>query len=47
MLTAVESIIQAIACVVQTVPIGTNLGLMRLLWVMVQGSFLVSRGAHP
>lgn len=45
MLTAVETIIQAIACVVQTVPIGTNLGLVRLLWVMVQGSLLVSRGA--
>lgn len=45
MLTAVESMIQAIVFVVQTVPIGTNLGLVRLLWVMVQGSFLVSRGA--
>lgn len=45
MLTAVEEIITAIAFVVQVVPIGTNLGLVRLLWVMVNGSFLESRGA--
>ena len=45
MVAAVEPIIQAIVGVVQTVPIGTNLGLVRLLWVMVQGSLLVSRGA--
>jgi hypothetical protein len=45
MLTAVETIIQAMVFVVQTVPLGTNIGLVRLLWVMVQGSLLVSRGA--
>lgn len=45
MVAAVEPIIQAIVGVVQTVPIGTNIGLVRLLWVMVQGSLLVSRGA--
>lgn len=45
MLTAVEEIITAIAFVVQIVPLGTNLGLARLLWVMVNGSFLESRGA--
>jgi hypothetical protein len=33
------------AFVVQTVPIGTNIGLMHILWVMVNGSFLRSRGA--
>lgn len=45
MQTAVETIITAIVFVVQTLPIGTNLSLVRLLWVMVNGSFLVSRGA--
>ena len=29
----------------QVVPIGTNIGLIRILWVMVNGSFLQSRGA--
>ncbi len=42
---AVESIIQAIVFVVQVVPIGTNIGLVRLMWVMVNGSLLESRGA--
>jgi hypothetical protein len=45
MLTAVNEIITAIVFVMQVVPIGTNLSLVRLLWAMVQGSFLVSRGA--
>jgi DDE superfamily endonuclease len=42
---AVESTVQAIAAIVQTVPVGTNLALMHLLWAMVNGSFLHSRGA--
>jgi hypothetical protein len=42
---AVELTVHAIAAVVQTVPIGTNIALMRLVWVMVSGSFLQSRGA--
>jgi hypothetical protein len=45
MLTAVNEIITAIVFVVQVVPIGTNVSLVRMLWAMVQGSFLVSRGA--
>jgi hypothetical protein len=45
MLTAVNEIITAMVFVVQVVAIGTNLSLVRLLWAMVQGSFLVSRGA--
>jgi hypothetical protein len=45
MLTAVAEIIAAIVFVVQAVPIGTNLGLVRVLWGMVNGSFLESRGA--
>lgn len=45
MLIAVEITIQAMTFVVQTVPIGTNLGLLSILWVMLNGSFLRSRGA--
>jgi hypothetical protein len=45
MIAAVNEIITAIVFVVQVVPIGTNLGLVRLLWAMMQGSFLISRGA--
>ena len=44
-LIAVESIIHARVLVVQVVPIGTNIGLVRLMWDMVNGSFLASRGA--
>lgn len=43
--TAVETIITAIIIVVQDAPIGTNISLGRLLWVMMNGSLLVSRGA--
>lgn len=42
---AVELTVQAMAAVVQTAPIGTNLALMHILWGMVNGSFLQSRGA--
>lgn len=45
MLSAVEATIQAIVFVVQVTPIGTNLGLANLLWSMVSGAFLTSRGA--
>lgn len=45
MLTAVEVTVHAMIFIVQTVPIGTNIGLVRLLWVMMNGSFLRSRGA--
>jgi hypothetical protein len=41
---AAEVTVHAIAFVLQTVPIGTNVGLLRVLWVMVNGSFLQSRG---
>ncbi|MGH7928360.1 MAG: hypothetical protein ACREQV_11250, partial [Candidatus Binatia bacterium] len=40
-----EVTVQAMAFLVQVVPIGTNIGLVRMLWVMVNGSFLQSRGA--
>ena len=42
---AVEHTVHAIAAVVQTVPVGTNIALLHLLWVMLNGSFLRSRGA--
>lgn len=45
MLIAVEHTVHAIMAVIQTVPIGTNIALVRVLWVMLSGSFLQSRGA--
>ena len=45
MLIAVETIIQAMAYVMQVVPVGTNIGLLRIMWAMSNGSFLKSRGA--
>lgn len=45
MLIAAETTVQAMAVIMQVVPIGTNIGLIRILWVMVNGSFLQSRGA--
>jgi hypothetical protein len=42
---AVESTVQAIIAIVQTVTVGTNLALLHLMWAMVNGSFLRSRGA--
>jgi hypothetical protein len=45
MLNAVERTVHAIAFVLQIVPVGTNLGLAHLMWVMMNGSFLRSRGA--
>jgi len=48
MITAVETTIAALVYIVQVVPIGTNISLVRILWVMVNGSFVSSRGAiHP
>lgn len=45
MLPAVTEIITAIVYIMQGVPIGTNLGLCRMLWALVNGSMLISRGA--
>lgn len=45
MLTAVDITVQAIIGVVQTVPMGTNIALIHILWVMMSGAFLSSRGA--
>lgn len=42
---AIEQTIQALQVVLQGVPVGTNLALLQLLWSMLNGSFLTSRGA--
>ena len=42
---AVSEIITAMVYLMQVVPIGTNLGLCRILWAMVNGSLIISRGA--
>ncbi len=45
MTTASEKMIQAIEYVVKPISIGTNAALLHLLWAMVSGAFLSSRGA--
>lgn len=42
---AIEQTIHVLQIVVQNVPVGTNLSLLHLLWSMLNGSFLSSRGA--
>jgi hypothetical protein len=42
---ATEQTIQVLQVVLQTVPMGTNLALLQLLWSILNGSFLSSRGA--
>ena len=41
---AIEQTLQALEIMVQSVPVGTNLGLIHLMWSILNGSFLVSRG---
>jgi hypothetical protein len=36
---------QALATVVESLPIGTNLALYQFLWMLVSGALLASRGA--
>jgi len=45
MSTASRRTIQALEHIVKPVPIGTNLALLHLLWAMLSGAFLRSRGA--
>ena len=45
MQAALSRIITALDFVVQDTPIGTNISIVRLMWAMVNGSFLISRGA--
>jgi len=42
---AIRETIQVLELNVQGVPIGTNLGLLYMLWALLNGSFLSSRGA--
>jgi hypothetical protein len=42
---AIEQALQALQAVVAGVPIGTNLALLQLMWGILNGSFLTSRGA--
>ena len=42
---AITYTIQVLQAIVQTVPLGTNLALLQLMWTMLNGSFLQSRGA--
>ena len=45
MTAATDKMIHAIEYVVKPLSIGTNLALLHLLWAMVSGAFLSSRGA--
>jgi hypothetical protein len=45
MSTASKTTIQALEYVVKTLPVGTNLALLYLLWALLSGAFLSSRGA--
>lgn len=45
MTTASQRTVQALEQIVKVVPIGTNLALLQLMWAMITGSFLSSRGA--
>ena len=42
---AITQTIHVLQIIVQTVPIGTNLALLQLMWTIINGSFLQSRGA--
>lgn len=45
MTTASEKMIQAIEYIVKPLSVGTNLAILHVLWAMVTGAFLQSRGA--
>ncbi len=45
MSTASVKTIQIMSQIVNELPVGTNLALLHLMWAMVNGSFLESRGA--
>ncbi len=42
---AISQTIHVLQMIVQTVPMGTNLALLQLMWTILNGSFLQSRGA--
>ena len=45
MAIAITHTIHVLQIIVQTVPMGTNLALLQLMWTILNGSFLQSRGA--
>jgi hypothetical protein len=45
MTTASQKTVQVLEQIVKVVPIGTNLALLQLMWAMITGTFLSSRGA--
>lgn len=45
MSTASQRTIQVLEQIVKVLPVGTNLALLQLMWAMLNGSFLKSRGA--
>ena len=42
---AITQTIHVLQIIVQTVPMGTNLALLQMMWTILNGSFLQSRGA--
>ena len=42
---AITQTINVLQIIVQTVPMGTNLALLQLMWTILNGSFLQSSGA--
>lgn len=44
-MTASERTVQLLEEIVKPVPLGTNLALLQLMWAMLSGAFLHSRGA--
>lgn len=45
MTTASQKTVQVLEQIVKVVPVGTNLALLQLMWAMITGAFLTSRGA--
>lgn len=45
MLIVIDNIIQGLTEIVKKVPLGTNMGLVKLLWMMLQGYLISSRGS--
>lgn len=43
--TASEKTVHVIEAIVNPLPIGTNLGMLHILWAIMSGAFLPARGA--
>ena len=44
-MTQIDNTLQMLSLVTQHLPIGTNLGLLHFLWMLVSGALLPNRGA--